>query len=90
MSLCRVTATNLAMIEVTNRKIWYEGKSLADPSKKWWEQIVKGVLRDAASILYQAVSFFRSIMWFQRTQVTVISLTAIRKVRLQLRWNWWN
>lgn len=38
----RVTATNLAMIEVTNRKIWYEGKSLAEPSKKWWVQIVEG------------------------------------------------
>jgi len=50
------------MIEVTNGKIWYEGKSLAYPSKKWWEQIVKGVLRDAECILYQAVSFFRSTM----------------------------
>ena len=27
MSFGRVTATNLAMIQVTNRKIWYEGRS---------------------------------------------------------------
>jgi len=34
MSFCRVTATNLAMIEVTNRKIWYEGKIIGQPFKE--------------------------------------------------------